>query len=115
MATMREKQAHKAFEQAKLYLKVSNYKAALEAFQVTMREYPDSRYREEAQFLLVKSAVLLADNSVIVKKKNRYLDGVDFYTKFIDKYPNSVFIREAENLYDRAKRNLGKIQAAENS
>ncbi len=115
MTDMREKQAHKSFEQSKLYLKVSNYKAAVEAFQVTMAEYPDSRYREEAQFLLIKAAVQLADNSVISKRKNRYLDALDYYTAFIDKYPNSVFIKEAENLYDRAKRNLGKIQAAENS
>jgi len=109
MATLRERLAKKAFEQANLYLKVENYKAAVEALRNVIRQFPDSRYREEAQFLLVKAAVELASVSVISKRRNRYLDAVDFYQAFIDKYPNSTFARDAENLYQKALRGLGKI------
>lgn len=109
MAELRERLAKKAFEQAKLYLKVSNYKAGVEAFQNLVRQYPDSRYREEAQFLLVKCAVELATVSVISKRRNRYLDSIDFYQNFIDRFPNSTFAKEAESLYEKAQRGLGKV------
>jgi outer membrane protein assembly factor BamD len=109
MSDLRERLAKKAFEQAKLYLKVSNYKAAVEAFKNLVRQYPDSRYREEAQFLLVKASVELASVSVISKRKNRFLDAIDYYQTFIDRFPNSIFVKEAENLYQKAQRGLGKV------
>ncbi len=109
MAELRERLAKKSFEQAKLYLKIQNSKAAVEAFRNLIRQYPDSRYREEAQFLLVQAAVELAEVSIISKRKNRYLDAIDFYQNFIDRYPNSTFGKDAENLYQKAQRGLGKM------
>lgn len=113
MTAMREKLANKEFETASLYYKVENYKAAVTAFEVFIQEYPDSRYREESQFLLFKSAVSLADVSVQSRKKNRYLDAIELYELFVDKFPSSVYIKEAENIYVKAKRNLGKVIASE--
>jgi outer membrane protein assembly factor BamD len=77
-----------------------------------MEEYSDSKYREEAQFLMFKSAVYLADASVDAKKENRYLDALEYYQKFIDKYANSAFLREAESLSKHAQRGLEKIRSA---
>ena len=108
---MREKLAKKEFESARLYYKLSNYKGAVTAFEVMMQEFPDSRYREEAQFLMFKSSVSLADISTERRKKNRYLDAIELYEKFIERYPNSTYLREAENLYAKARKNLGKLNA----
>ena len=110
---LRERLAQKEFETANLYYKIENYKAAVTSFQVMLQEYPDSRYREEAQFLLFKSAVLLADVSTPRRQRNRYLDALEYYERFVDKYPNSAFLKEAEPVYVRAKRNLGRIMADE--
>lgn len=111
ISKMREQLAHKAFEQAKLYLKLSNYKAAVYAFSNFIRTYPDSRYREEAAFRQIEAEVELAGASIASKKKNRYLDAIEMYERFVDRYPNSVYIREAETFYIKAKKNLGKILA----
>lgn len=114
---MREKLAQKDFEAAKLYYNISRYKAAVSSLEVFVQQFPDSRYREEAQYLRFESLVLLAENSISSKKKNRYLDAIEYYEKFVDRYPNSVYLKDAENLYAKAKKSLGKIQAeaAENS
>ncbi|MEM7655670.1 MAG: outer membrane protein assembly factor BamD [Bacteroidota bacterium] len=112
---LRERKAQKEFESARLYYHVENYRAAVTAFDVMIQEFPDSRYREEAQFLWFKSAVRLADVSSSRRKKNRYLDALDQYQSFVDKYPNSPFLKEAEDLFVKAKRNLGKIMAEENA
>lgn len=103
---LRERKATKAFEGAKLYFNLSNYKSSVYAFQSFMQEFPDSRYRQEAHFLMVKSAVLLAKQSTDAKKENRYKDAIEYYQKFIDKYPGSIYRKEAEGLYDEAKRGL---------
>lgn len=112
LTELRERKAVKAFDQAKLYYKVYEFKSAVQALQVFMEEYSDSKYREEAQFLLFKSAVYLADASVDTKKENRYLDGLEYYQKFIDKYPSSAFLKEAESLYKHAQKGLEKVRAA---
>lgn len=115
LKTMRERLAQKGFEQAMLYFRVENHKAAVQGFQNMIRKYPDSRYREESQYMLFKSSFYLASNSIEVKKKNRYLDSIDWYQRFVDKYPSSVFVKEGEGLFARAKKSLGKIVAEEPS
>lgn len=111
--SLRERLAKKTIEQAFLYFKVENHKAALQGYQNLLRKYPDSRYREEAQYMLFKSAYFLAETSIESKKKNRYLDALEWYERFVDKYPESVYLKEAEGYYAKAKKNLGKITASE--
>lgn len=111
--TLRERLAQKTYEQAFLYFKVENYKAAVQGYQNVLRKYPDSRYREESQYMLFKATYFLAENSVASKMKNRYLDAIDWYERFVDKYPNSVFLKEGETYYAKAKKGLGKILAEE--
>lgn len=113
MTELRERLARKEFENARLYYDIANYKAAVTALNVMIQEYPDSRYREEAQYLRFKSAVYLADVSTYRRKKNRYLDAIDLYEEFVDRYPGSVYIREAEGVYAKAKKELGEILAEE--
>lgn len=110
---MREKLAQKDFETAKLYFTLGNFKAGVTSFDVFISEFPDSRYREEAEFLRFESAYNLAEVSVLEKKKNRYLDATDYFTTFSEKYPNSVYLKNGEKMYAKAKEALGKILAEE--
>lgn len=113
ITSLRERLAQKTMEQASLYFKVENHKAAVQGFQNLLRKFPDSRYREEAQYMLFKSAYFLAETSIESKMKNRYLDAIDWYERFVDKYPNSVFIKEGEGYFLKAKKGLGKLLAQE--
>jgi outer membrane protein assembly factor BamD len=113
IAQLRERLAKKEFETARLYYRIENYKAAVTAFKVMIQEYPDSKYREEGQYLLFESAAALANVSSDRRKKNRYLDAIDLYETFVDRYPDSEFLREAESTYIKTKRGLGKILAAQ--
>ena len=107
---LRERKATKAFNQAKLYYKISDFKAAVSYLQTFMDDFPDSRYREEAQFLLVKSAVALAAVSIDNKKINRYKDALEFYQKFLAKYPTSTYLKDAQNLYEKSRNALLKLE-----
>ncbi|RMG21980.1 MAG: outer membrane protein assembly factor BamD [Bacteroidetes bacterium] len=113
ITSLRERLAKKAFEQARLYFNMSNFKGAVTSFEVMIQEFPDSRYQEEANLMLFKSMVGLAENSTERRKENRYLDAIETYERFVDRFPNSPYIKEAESLYVKAKRGLGRLKADE--
>jgi len=89
----------KEFEISKLYLHTENYKAAIASFENNLVRFPDSKYREEISFLTFKSHFYLAKNSIEKKKPARVNNAKKAYVKFLDQYPNSPFLKEAEDLY----------------
>ena len=89
----------KAYENAKQYFKIGRHKSAIVAFQNFKREYPDSNYNEEIAFLKIKSEYRLAELSILSKQKERYDAVKTFYEEFIDAYPNSGYLKEAEKMY----------------
>jgi outer membrane protein assembly factor BamD len=109
LTELRERLAKKAFEQAMLYHKIGYHKAGVEAFKVMINEYPDSKFREEAQFLLVKSAVDLAASSISTKRLERYNEAMDFHEKFVEKFPSSKFADQAVGLRAEIERNQKKL------
>ncbi|MEM7037975.1 MAG: hypothetical protein AAF570_13410, partial [Bacteroidota bacterium] len=97
--------------QASLYHNIGYHKAAVEAFQVMVNEYPDSDFREEAQFLLYKSSVNLAEQSIAAKKIDRYKESLEYHEKFEEKFPGSKFAKEATNLKESAEKALSRLEA----
>lgn len=99
MDKLRSKLEIKSFKNAWQYYHTRNYKSAIIAFNHTMQDYPDTKYREECMFLIIKSNYLLAMNSVESKKAARLKDTTEAYIKFVDAFPVSDKIKEAETLY----------------
>lgn len=102
---LREKMEKKAFEIAHLYFHTENYKSAIIAFEDLLNQYPDSRNREEIQFYVVKSKYLLAENSILSKKKERYEDFTNSYVKFVDSFSTSVYLKDLEADYEKTRQN----------
>ncbi|MEA3317151.1 MAG: outer membrane protein assembly factor BamD, partial [Bacteroidota bacterium] len=61
---LKNKLSKKSFENAKLYFSLEKYKAAIIALNNSIEDFPDTKYREEIMFLVLKSNFLLASNSV---------------------------------------------------
>lgn len=97
--TLQVKLEKKAYENAKLYHQLRRYKAALIAFDNFQYDYPDSKYNEELAFLGIETAHELAGVSIKSKQEERFKKVVELYQKFIDKFPNSKFLKEAEEYY----------------
>ncbi|RLD60843.1 MAG: outer membrane protein assembly factor BamD [Bacteroidetes bacterium] len=97
---LRLKLETKSFNNAKLYYNLGEYKSAVIALKNTLKDYPDTQYREELLFLILKSNFLLAKNSIEAKKIERYQTTVNEYYSLIDEYPNSKNIKEAEKIYN---------------
>lgn len=99
----------KAYENAKLYYKIESYKAAIVALDNFKVDYPDSKFQEEISYLSIRSAYELALVSIPSKQKERFNEAVDYYEKFVDKYPNSEYLKEAERIYADSIEELRKF------
>lgn len=96
---LKEKLREKSYKSALLYYDMGDYKASVTAFKASLNEYPDTEYREEILFLILKASYLLAENSVQGKQMERFEDAVDEYYIFMDEFPESVFKSEALRYY----------------
>ncbi len=99
---LRKRLEKKSFENARLYYKLRDYKAAVIALENTLKDYPDSPYREELLYLIMKSHYLFAKNSVAKVQKERYQETINDYYAFIDEFPNSDRIKEAEKIFEKS-------------
>jgi outer membrane protein assembly factor BamD len=100
----------KGFENAKQYYRVRSYKAAIIALDNFTKNFPDSKFLEEAYYLSIESQYRLAAQSFVDKQKERYQNVVDQYKTFIDKYPNSNRLRDAEKLYSESLDQLNRLK-----
>ena len=94
----------KAFENARLYYKMEDYKASRVAFKNILKDDADNMYREEILYYSAMSSYKYAFLSVPDKQKERYLVFIDDYFNFIGEYPESSFRKELDNLYAKAKK-----------
>ncbi len=100
MDMMHAKLEKKYFEISKLYYTTEYYHAASISLANYIKSYPNSRYDEEASFLIIKSDYKFAVNSVDNRKGERLQTVMDAYLKFVDEYPKSDFLKEAQSIYD---------------
>jgi len=101
-----DKLVEKSFISAKLYYDLGYYKSAILALRNSIIEYPDTRFREELMFLILKSTYLLADKSILSKQKERFQATVDEYYSFIGEFPDGSHSREAKRMYEASTKYL---------
>ncbi len=108
---LRLKLQRKDFETAKLYLKTEEYKSAVIAFNNLIKEYPDTQYKEEALYLIVKTYYDYAGKSVVQKKYERYKATIDAAANFIQLFPESnKYNKEIEQISKSASKEILKFK-----
>ncbi len=101
----------KGFENARQYLKIKMYKAAVIAFDNFKKAYPDSKYLEEIAYLKIVSQYRYALASFQHLQTERYTNVVNYYQEFVDAYPNSSFLKDAEKMYSESQAQLSKLKS----
>src|SRR5687768_5375865 len=86
--TTQVKLEKKGFGNARQYVKMRSYKAAIVALKSFKDNFPDSKYLEESNYLILVSQFKLAEQSIQTKQTVRYKEVVDNYKDFIDRYPS---------------------------
>lgn len=110
---MQDKLTLKELQNAQLYYNLgnymgNNYQSAIIVAQNALKEYPFSKYREDFEFLVLKSKYQIARQSVAEKMGERYRDVVDEYYSFINNNPDSKHKHEAETILRIAEKHVQK-------
>lgn len=80
----------------------SNYQACVITAENAIRDFPHTRLREDFAILILKAKFELAAKSVEEKKAERYHNAIDEYYGFTNEYPESKFMKEAQQLFKKA-------------
>ncbi|MEM9024007.1 MAG: outer membrane protein assembly factor BamD, partial [Bacteroidota bacterium] len=83
--------------------------AAIVAYNNLLKEFPDTKRREEVTFMVLRSQFLLAENSVLSKKEARLEEARKLYVKFIDRFPESERSKDAESIYNSIQKQQQKM------
>lgn len=106
VAELRGKLEKKDIEVAKQYLKISEYKPAIEAFDNFISDHPGSEYRKEAFFGKFDAQYQLAIRSVPSLVKERLLVAKGYYANFAKYYKDSDLTEDADVIMEDITKRL---------
>lgn len=101
---LREKLVYKSYLSGRLYYDLADYRAAVISLNNSLKEYPDTKYREELMYYLLKAKYLLGENSIEEKKRERLNSALDEYFTFTDEFPTSKYRKEADRYFASTKK-----------
>lgn len=95
---------------ADLYYKVGQYRAAALAFTTVLNDYPESLKGDEYKLKTIKSYYEFSKLSIVEKQIERYEKVIAEYQDFVDRYPESKLLKEAEEYNNLSKNHIKEIQ-----
>jgi outer membrane protein assembly factor BamD len=96
----------KAYEIAKQYNLIRDYKASIKSFNNFLLEFPGTSLREKALFYRLDSAYNLAILSVDYLKEERLNEAIGYYNIFSKTYPSSEFLEDATRMNEDLQQQL---------
>ncbi|MEO5647854.1 MAG: outer membrane protein assembly factor BamD [Chitinophagaceae bacterium] len=100
----------KDFNNAKLYYNLSQFRAAGIAFTNLLNSYPESTRGEEYKLMAIKSYYEFAKLSILDRQIERFEKVVIEYNDFLDRFPESKSIKEAESFSKSSQNYIKEIQ-----
>lgn len=87
----------KEFRGAQLYYNIGEYRASAIAFTTLLNNYPESNSAENYKIMVIKSYYKFAKMSVLEKQEERFEKVISEYQDFLDRFPQSELLKEAES------------------
>jgi outer membrane protein assembly factor BamD len=114
MFQLQEKLAYKELLSTQLYYNLgtymgNNYQSCIITADNALRDYPYSQYREEFNFLKIRSKYELALVSVEDRLQGRYRDVVDEYYNYTNEFPEGKYIKQIQRFFDYANKQITSI------
>jgi outer membrane protein assembly factor BamD len=95
---------------ADLYYKVGQYRAAALSYNNLLNNYPESVHADKYKLQVLKSYYKFAKLSIIDRQIERYEKVVTEYQDFVDRFPESTLLKEAEEYSNLSKNNIKEIE-----
>ena len=111
----RTKLEQKEYRAAELYYDMGQYRAAAIAFISLTNNYPESLKGEEYKLKTVKAYYKFAKLSIVDKQVERYEKVTEEYQDFVDRYPESKLLKEAESISIQSQNHIKAIKYEQTS
>ncbi len=108
---LRSKLEKKSYMNARLYFDLGHYKAGWISLKNTLRDFPDTDYREEILYLIFKSNYLYAKNSVVSKQQERYEAAIKEYHNLLNEFPETVYQKQVKKMYDKSENAIRELKS----
>ncbi|MEJ0055773.1 MAG: outer membrane protein assembly factor BamD [Bacteroidota bacterium] len=89
----------KGKDNAKQYLQMKMYKAAIIAFDNFKKSFPDSKYLEELAYQKVVAQYRFSLQSFQALQLERYTLVITYYQELVDNFPDSQYLKDAQKMY----------------
>jgi outer membrane protein assembly factor BamD len=103
---MKERLVEKSYMSARLYYDMKQYKASSVALANSLKEFPETKFREEMMYLKLSSLYMYADLSIYTKQTERYQVALDDYYSFVEEFPKSAYAKEIGRIYESLSKKL---------
>lgn len=100
----------KAFEIAKQYYHIEDYKASIKSFDNLISDYIGTSFREESMFYKLKASYELGMKSVLSKKETRLNDAIKVYDRLKRNYPESSYLKESDKMLKEINKEIAKLE-----
>lgn len=100
----------KEYKGAELYYNMGSYRAAAIAFTNLLNHYPASEKGDQYKMMIIRSYYQYAMMSVQTKQIERYEKVLEEYYDFVDRFPESKLLKEAEKYFQNSQINLKALK-----
>ncbi len=114
---LQDKLVEKEYNAAKLYFELgsymnncsfggSNYEACITTARNALLDFPyaSPQRREEFSIMILRAKFQLAQQSVEAKRLERYRDTIDEYYGFVNEYPESKYLKDAQRIFVQSEK-----------
>lgn len=118
---LQDKMVEKEYDAARLYYDLgsymgncsyggSNYEACIVTARNALLDYPyaSPERREEFSIMILRAKYELARQSVEEKRMDRYRDTIDEYYGFMNEYPESKYLKDAQRIFAQAEKYVNR-------
>ena len=110
LENLNDKLEEKDYNMCQLFYKMESYNAAITSFENLLKNYPNTKHREEILYDMAKTYYDYAENSVAEKQRERYEACIERYNTLSYLYPESKYVQQLEGISEKARKKLENIQ-----
>lgn len=108
---LRAKLELKAYTNSRLYYDlggydIANYKSSVISLKNAEIDFPDIKFIEEMDLLIVRSQYDFAKNSYPFRQEDRFTEAIGYANEFIEKHPESKYLAEAKTLKSNSEEGI---------
>jgi outer membrane protein assembly factor BamD len=115
IAQLQHKLMVKDYNVANLYYKMEDYEAAIASYDNLLEDYPDTEFKEDILFRILKSYYEFASKSIQGKQQERYQSALDSYNELLFQFPETSYKKEAGNIHNNILKELATDDVTSNN